>query len=102
MENGLLKVTSLIFAGCAGFKHDLAKKLDPRVNEKILAFVDVQYGGENGFHQAIELCMFSLFLRFLSCIVRSITFILILYSFSSIFFFLSFFTALTRTYFNSI
>lgn len=55
MENGLLKVTSLIFAGCAGFKHELAKKLDPRVNEKILAFVDVQYGGENGFHQAIEL-----------------------------------------------
>jgi len=55
MENGLLKVSQLIFAGCAHFKHDLAKKLDPRVNEKILAFLDVQYGGENGFHEAIEL-----------------------------------------------
>jgi peptide chain release factor subunit 1 len=57
MENGLLKVSQLIFAGCANFKHDLAKKLDPRVNEKILAFLDVQYGGENGFHEAIELSM---------------------------------------------
>jgi len=43
------------FAGCANFKHDLAKKLDTKVNEKILAFVDVQYGGEMGFQQAIEL-----------------------------------------------
>lgn len=57
MENGLLKVSQLIFAGCAHFKHDLAKKLDPRVNEKILAFLDVQYGGENGFHEAIELAL---------------------------------------------
>lgn len=57
MENGQLKVNSLVFAGCANFKHELAKKLDPRVNDKILAFVDVQYGGENGFHQAIELSL---------------------------------------------
>jgi len=55
METGLLKVSHLIFAGCASFKHDLAKKLDTRVSDKILAFVDVQYGGENGFHQALEL-----------------------------------------------
>jgi len=55
MEEGLLKVNSLIFAGCAGFKHDLAKKLDPKVSERILAFVDTQYGGENGFREAIEL-----------------------------------------------
>lgn len=55
MENGLLTVNSLIFAGCAGFKHDLAKKFDSRVTDKILAYVDVQYGGENGFNQAIEL-----------------------------------------------
>jgi peptide chain release factor subunit 1 len=57
MENGLLQVSHLIFAGCANFKHDLAKKLDPRVNEKILAFLDVSYGGENGFHEAIELSL---------------------------------------------
>lgn len=55
MENGILKVNSLIFAGCAGFKHDLAKKLDAKISDKILAFVDVQYGGENGFNQALEL-----------------------------------------------
>jgi peptide chain release factor subunit 1 len=57
-ENGLLNVNSLIFAGCASFKHDLAKKFDSRVTDKILAFVDVQYGGENGFNQAIELGTF--------------------------------------------
>jgi len=55
MVDGLLAVSSLIFAGLANFKHDLAKKLDSRVSEKILAFVDVQYGGENGFNQAIDL-----------------------------------------------
>jgi len=55
MDAGLLTVHSLIFAGCASFKYDLAKKLDSKVNEAILAFVDVQYGGEMGFQQAIEL-----------------------------------------------
>jgi len=54
-QDGLLTVSFLIFAGCAGLKNDLAKKLEPKIFDKILAFVDTQYGGEAGFSQAVEL-----------------------------------------------
>ena len=55
LTNGLLNVNSLIFAGNASFKHDLAKKLHINISNKIIGFFDVQYGGENGFNQALEL-----------------------------------------------
>jgi len=55
MEAGQLNVSYLIFGGCASFKSDLAKKLDSKITDKILAMVDLQYGGEAGFHQAVEL-----------------------------------------------
>lgn len=29
---------------------------DPRLKEKIIKVVDVSYGGDNGFNQAIEMC----------------------------------------------
>lgn len=48
-------VSSLIMAGCADFKHDLAKRLDPRLQKIIASFVDIQYNGEAGFAQAIHL-----------------------------------------------
>jgi len=54
-SNGLLSVSNLVFAGCAELKYELAKKLDQKIQNKILAFVDVQYGGEAGFHQAVDL-----------------------------------------------
>jgi len=40
------------------FKTELSTSdmFDPRLKEKILKIVDVSYGGENGFNQAIELC----------------------------------------------
>jgi peptide chain release factor subunit 1 len=47
----------LILAGLADFKNELATTdlLDQRLASKVLKVVDVSYGGENGFNQAIEL-----------------------------------------------
>merc|ERR1719314_7079 len=45
-------------AGSADFKTELSQSdmFDGRLQAKILKIVDVSYGGENGFNQAIELC----------------------------------------------
>ncbi|KAK9054523.1 hypothetical protein SSX86_025601 [Deinandra increscens subsp. villosa] len=51
-------VSGLIIAGSsAGFRTELSQSdmFDPRLRAKILNVVDVSYGGENGFNQAIEL-----------------------------------------------
>ncbi|CAI9270553.1 unnamed protein product [Lactuca saligna] len=50
-------VSGLILAGCADFKTELSQSdlFDHRLQEKILNVVDVSYGGENGFNQAIKL-----------------------------------------------
>jgi len=50
-------VSGLILAGSADFKTELSQSdmFDPRLAAKILNVVDVSYGGENGFNQAIEL-----------------------------------------------
>ncbi|KAJ3700881.1 hypothetical protein LUZ61_004586 [Rhynchospora tenuis] len=50
-------VSGLILAGSAGFKTELSQSdmFHPRLQEKILNVVDVSYGGESGFNQAIEL-----------------------------------------------
>jgi len=50
-------VKGLILAGSAGFKAELAKSalFDPRLKGVVLKIVDVAYGGDNGFNQAIEL-----------------------------------------------
>eukprot|EP01097_Dermamoeba_algensis_P011977 TRINITY_DN948_c0_g3_i1.p1 TRINITY_DN948_c0_g3~~TRINITY_DN948_c0_g3_i1.p1 ORF type:complete len:467 (-),score=137.29 TRINITY_DN948_c0_g3_i1:253-1473(-) len=50
-------VTGLILAGLADFKNELSTSdmFDQRLATKILKIVDVSYGGENGFNQAIEL-----------------------------------------------
>eukprot|EP00918_Siedleckia_nematoides_P001903 GHVU01004409.1.p1 GENE.GHVU01004409.1~~GHVU01004409.1.p1 ORF type:complete len:429 (-),score=125.70 GHVU01004409.1:478-1764(-) len=50
-------VAGLILAGIADFKKDLAQSdlLDNRLQNHILKTVDVSYGGDNGFNQAIEL-----------------------------------------------
>ncbi|GFQ07095.1 eukaryotic peptide chain release factor subunit 1-3 [Phtheirospermum japonicum] len=50
-------VSGLILAGSADFKTDLcqSEKFDSRLKAKILNVVDISYGGENGFNQAIEL-----------------------------------------------
>ncbi len=50
-------VEGLILAGSADFKTELSQSdmFDQRLQCKILKIVDVSYGGENGFNQAIEL-----------------------------------------------
>ncbi|WRX10080.1 eRF1 domain 1/Pelota-like - like 1 [Theobroma cacao] len=50
-------VSGLILAGSADFKTELSQSdmFDQRLQAKILNVVDVSYGGENGFNQAIEL-----------------------------------------------
>ncbi|XP_065184447.1 eukaryotic peptide chain release factor subunit 1 [Sycon ciliatum] len=57
ISNDKVNVTGLILAGSADFKTELSQSdmFDPRLQAKILKLVDVSYGGENGFNQAIEL-----------------------------------------------
>lgn len=50
-------VSGLVLAGSADFKTELSQSemFDPRLQTKVIKVVDVSYGGENGFNQAIEL-----------------------------------------------
>ena len=52
-----VNVKGLILAGSADFKTELSKSdlFDNRLQSKVIKIVDVSYGGENGFNQAIEL-----------------------------------------------
>lgn len=57
ITNDKINVTGLVIAGSADFKSELSQSdmFDGRLQAKILKVVDVSYGGENGFNQAIEL-----------------------------------------------
>ncbi|BAO39689.1 Eukaryotic peptide chain release factor subunit 1 [Kluyveromyces marxianus] len=57
ITNDKVNVKGLILAGSADFKTDLARSelFDQRLVAKIVKIVDISYGGENGFNQAIEL-----------------------------------------------
>lgn len=50
-------VQGIVLAGSAGFKAELMRSdlFDLRLKKIVLKMVDVSYGGENGFNQAIEL-----------------------------------------------
>jgi len=50
-------VLGLVLAGSADFKAELMRSdlFDQRLHKIVLKMVDVSYGGENGFNQAIEL-----------------------------------------------
>jgi peptide chain release factor subunit 1 len=52
-----VNVAGIILAGSADFKNDLNQSdlFDQRLQSKVIKVVDVSYGGENGFNQAIEL-----------------------------------------------
>jgi len=50
-------VCGLVIAGLAHLKDDVHKKLDPRLSKIVISVVDAQYGGEAGFHQAINLSL---------------------------------------------
>ena len=57
ITNDKVNIKGLVLAGSAEFKNDLAKSelFDPRLAAKVIKIVDISYGGENGFNQAIEL-----------------------------------------------
>jgi peptide chain release factor subunit 1 len=57
ITNDKPNVTGLILAGSAEFKKDLyvSDMFDQRLQPKVINIVDISYGGENGFNQAIEL-----------------------------------------------
>ncbi|XP_076364751.1 eukaryotic peptide chain release factor subunit 1 isoform X2 [Tachypleus tridentatus] len=57
ITNDKPNIAGLILAGSADFKTELSQSdmFDPRLQAKVLKLVDVSYGGENGFNQAIEL-----------------------------------------------
>eukprot|EP01071_Lankesteria_metandrocarpae_P004244 Lankesteria_metandrocarpae@DN3445_c0_g1_i1.p2 len=52
-----VSVSGLVLAGSADFKNELAQSgmFDQRLQTRIVKIVDVSYGGDNGFNQAIEL-----------------------------------------------
>jgi len=57
ISNDKVNVAGLILAGSADFKTNLNQSdmFDLRLQNKVLQLVDISYGGENGFNQAIEL-----------------------------------------------
>ncbi|KAJ7491178.1 peptide chain release factor eRF/aRF subunit 1 [Mycena latifolia] len=62
ITNDKVNVTGLVLAGSADFKTELSQSdmFDLRLAAKVIKVVDVSYGGENGFNQAIELAAESL------------------------------------------
>lgn len=52
-----VNVAGIVLAGSADFKNDLNQSdmFDNRLQTKVIKVVDVSYGGENGFNQAIDL-----------------------------------------------
>lgn len=57
ISNDRPNISGLVLAGSADFKTELAQSdmFDPRLQNVIVKTVDIAYGGENGFNQAIEL-----------------------------------------------
>lgn len=57
ITNDKVNVSGLILAGSADFKNELRQSdmFDQRLVAKVIKTVDISYGGENGFNQAIEL-----------------------------------------------
>lgn len=57
ITNDKINVTGIVMAGSADFKTDLktSDMFDQRLATKVVKTVDVSYGGESGFNQAIEL-----------------------------------------------
>lgn len=52
-----VNVAGIVFAGSAELKEEVygSDMLDPRIKNAVVKIVDVSYGGDNGFNQAIEL-----------------------------------------------
>lgn len=57
ITNDKINCNGLVLAGSADFKTELSQSdmFDQRLQARLLKVVDVSYGGDNGFNQAIEL-----------------------------------------------
>jgi peptide chain release factor subunit 1 len=57
ITNDKVNVEGLVLAGSADFKTELGQSdmFDPRLQGKVIKVVDISYGSENGFNQAIDL-----------------------------------------------
>mmetsp|Transcript_54916 Transcript_54916/g.128392 ORF Transcript_54916/g.128392 Transcript_54916/m.128392 type:complete len:354 (-) Transcript_54916:908-1969(-) len=57
LAHNRLAVKGLVLAGAADLKHQLLKadRFDPRLAAHVVAVVDVAYGGESGFNEALAL-----------------------------------------------
>lgn len=57
ITNDQCNVRGIILAGSADFKTELSRSdlFDPRLQTKVIQIVDISYGGESGFQQAIQL-----------------------------------------------
>eukprot|EP00053_Salpingoeca_punica_P018155 m.176909 g.176909 ORF g.176909 m.176909 type:complete len:436 (-) comp17372_c1_seq3:3315-4622(-) len=57
IANDKVTVAGIVMAGSADFKTELNQSdmFDMRLQAKVIKVVDISYGGENGFNQAIEL-----------------------------------------------
>jgi len=57
IKDDKVNVNGLVLAGSADFKNQLIAKdfLDSRLQDKIINILDIAYGGNNGFNQAVEL-----------------------------------------------
>ena len=57
ITNDKPNVAGLVLAGSADFKTNLSQSgmFDGRLQSKVIKIVDISYGGENGFNQAIDL-----------------------------------------------
>ncbi|KAJ2985473.1 Electron transfer flavoprotein alpha-subunit [Globomyces sp. JEL0801] len=62
IKNDKCNVTGLVLAGSADFKTVLAQSdlFDQRLSAKVVTIVDVSYGGQQGFNEAIQLAADSL------------------------------------------
>jgi peptide chain release factor subunit 1 len=62
ISNDKCNVTGIVLAGSANFKNELSESdlFDQRLYPKVIKIVDVSYGMENGFNQAITLAQDSL------------------------------------------
>jgi peptide chain release factor subunit 1 len=56
ISNDVVNVKGLVLAGNAEFKNILSESnmFDPRLKDKVVGVIDIMYGSENGFNQAIE------------------------------------------------
>lgn len=55
-DGNTVNVRGIIVAGAADIKHNVVSLLHPKIKKAVLKVIDIQYGGNPGFHEALEAC----------------------------------------------